>query len=920
MKYLKILLIPTVLTIALFFAGSVYLTRKIESVHQQIKDKFGVSLEIRQVSVHFFPKFGLHLSEISVAENLVGFDHLNIESADLALPLSYLWSETADLFPTLSLHGLRAKTRASEKLPFLKITMPEGTVTLNDKSQISVDGEINLSESLVGKVVIKSVMDKNVKSGTLEIESSSLWAIALPWFPADLAAVAVKSSMFWKTQEGHTVFTISQAEIKNSKMAIQANGLLTFYGNEELLGKIHTRIQNMTIEEGKKWIPYKVLEPTLADFLRLGLLSGTIKQADSDFEFTFYKTTKHLSKFTTQSLIDFEDLTLKFHPEWEQIEGIRGTVLITESGLHTQGLFAKNANFELKNGSVVVDFDKPSVEVIAEALTSGQAAEDYLRHSTLKKDLESVFEKIHLKGAIRYALNLFIPLNEDDSILNSTLYLQNNELILNKTFAIEKLSGEVEISQKNLRSGPIRGQIFKQEFTASVSVPKLSQATEITVQSELKLEAAALVSALPYLKILNLAGNTKAKTLFKYYTAQQKSELQVDANLANLRYRIPLLGEKIAVSAGFLHEKITFAPDLTIKGKVGELFTDLKIGKTWEGHIGKSQGHRPLRKGTLSLDTPYAKAKLKIKSKPTDVYRIESVMADFKHLQLDTENFVDLEFSDPADQSPLVQIIDNTPILKFSCQNCEINKAVYKPLNFQVDRSSQGELTLTSTHIHEDGLFTATVEGGRFKVIEKAVSFQMKGNFDFIDFGGFLHKFHVGQEIHGFKGPSFFDLSGTSTGLTCQQSSVSGKLSADLQDGKIAGNHFLKRFLDILTLNFRNSLSDSSQIYQFKGFFDLENNVLKTQKTFANLASFLMEYEGTINLNQESYDGDIVLYLNSNKFVVGALAFLVNPLLSAAYMYYSSETKTDKSFLNSLSKVKYKVSGPWAEPKLEKKI
>ncbi|NRA47094.1 MAG: hypothetical protein HRU09_19260 [Oligoflexales bacterium] len=143
-----------------------------------------------------------------------------------------------------------------------------------------------------------------------------------------------------------------------------------------------------------------------------------------------------------------------------------------------------------------------------------------------------------------------------------------------------------------------------------------------------------------------------------------------------------------------------------------------------------------------------------------------------------------------------------------------------------------------------------------------------------------------------------------------------GGLSFNVKEGRLLTKwKTLENILGLLTLNLRGMVSQDYQVFQAKGSFRLKSGVMTTEHFLAALASYLIKYQGDLDLVNQSYDGLAQVYPNINKTVLCGLAFFVNPILGVYYGARDSEA--DDTYLNKLSSTRYKLTGPWSDPVLK---
>jgi len=152
---------------------------------------------------------------------------------------------------------------------------------------------------------------------------------------------------------------------------------------------------------------------------------------------------KNISK-KSAAIVDFKahlsNTSLLFNADWADLNELDAD--ITTNGKHIEVMvnYTKLYDMPLENIRVqMADMskDKLDVEVLGKIHTQSQDLIKFLRDAPLSSNVNTVLDQFSLSGKLNGDLNLIIPLDERESVLDIDLTLHNNEL--------STLDGAVEI-------------------------------------------------------------------------------------------------------------------------------------------------------------------------------------------------------------------------------------------------------------------------------------------------------------------------------------------------------------------------------------------------------------------------------------------------------------------------------------------
>ncbi len=185
-----------------------------------------------------------------------------------------------------------------------------------------------------------------------------------------------------------------------------------------------------------KYLSPMIVGESTHNWVKRGFKSGAL---DS----THIHIKRNLSK-NLPAVVDFKahltDTQLLFNADWDYLNELDAD--IATNGRHIEVMVNHTKLYDMPLEDIKVQMtdmskDKLDVEVLGKIHTQSQDLIKFLRDAPLSDNVNTVLDQFSLSGKLDGDLNLVIPLDERESVLDIDLVIQNNEL--------STLDGAVEI-------------------------------------------------------------------------------------------------------------------------------------------------------------------------------------------------------------------------------------------------------------------------------------------------------------------------------------------------------------------------------------------------------------------------------------------------------------------------------------------
>ena len=706
--------------------------------------------------------------------------------------------------------------------------------------------------------------------------------------------------------------------LSNDIANLEGNFTLSYNNSNISKFKIKGNAEKINFKKAKKLFSSDLLNPQLSKWLDSAFSKGELSENSFDFEYDELRKNNDNLKFKVKNKL--KHVNLSFAKGWQQLENLSGDLEINQNRLFIDNVIFEHHGLKSRNGQVTIPFKNP--KVLVKFLLEGEAtnAQDYIMNNPLNKEVGFLYDDLYLENNLSIDLNLEYPLDSFSKIkFRSILDLNNNNLIINRyDKKIKNIQGKIEITENSIKSDGLSGVYAGEKVEATILNRDFSKPTNLTEVKVKTIFHQPLLNSLfgnnipPFVN-----GKADLNAVFLFFSNKNKNwfQLNLESSMQGVGVVIPNIVDKDPFDAKGLNLEVTNRDGISLRGKLKDLAAiNVQLKENWEGYIHFAPFVNDMQKETdneIKVKGENILGSFNVKSKANS-YMPFTIKANIRKLKLQKTG----ENSKSSKQPQEMNFDPNfVPHLDLFCKQCIIDDYEINKFHLETQKAANG-LHIKNIQASVNNTFTINLDDGYWlKSLNGPKSF-IQGKIDFNNLGKAAADFGFSDKLENFRGKALFSLKWPGSIFAYDRMNFTGGVSFNVKEGRLLKRwETLENILGILTLNLKGIVSQDYQVFQAKGNFKLTSGVMTTEYFLAALASYLIKYQGDLDLVNQSYDGVAHIYPNINKTVISGLAFFVSPIFG---IYYgSSDSEADDTYLNKLTSTRYKITGPWSDPRLK---
>jgi uncharacterized protein (TIGR02099 family) len=402
--------------------------------------------------------------------------------------------------------------------------------------------------------------------GHLELDSQEVLLSDLNEKPIKINTL---SGIFdWRKLSHGWRLTTEKLIIKNNILTISSRFSLDDF-DEKNKGFLNLsgEFSGKTIEELKKFIPYKKLKPKLSEWLENSVLkvdgaAGTFKVKGNVDEFPYDKNNGIFSIDTHVSGVDL--IYAKGFPKVTKADGRISVNQRTLSAEIHHASFFKNIDIDRVN--MTVDFlgqDKEVLYLHGQVDSKSNFAFDYVKSSPLKKVLAEL-DDVKLQGNMSLNLDLEIPLYPENTLnlAQGNIVFQNNEVLLKRwgNLKLDNLNGKLSFNQEGVKLSKLSADAYGFPLTVSiVSKKDPKKMTQVSIDGDFTINTLKKKIKLPIFEMMQ--GQLHTKTEIKITEDKDDfDKIRIHTNLKGVRVNLPKPLDKPLNKESPLLVSVDFSP------------------------------------------------------------------------------------------------------------------------------------------------------------------------------------------------------------------------------------------------------------------------------------------------------------------------------------------------------------------------
>lgn len=364
----------------------------------------------------------------------------------------------------------------------------------------------------------------------------------------------LKGNVFWQKEGSEWFLGAEKLLIKSPDFAaLNANLNLWIAPRGQLFMDLTAFYENVNVEAIHKYVPAKVMNEGLVEWLDRALISGRVPDGGIVFrgKLNEFPYTQHNGNMDI--VFNTENVLLEYLHEWPRLSEINAQVQFTQKGMLVEGQHSKIFSAQSDNVRVDLDDYLQRILLIQGDIKSGlDDGLKFLQQSKLVSD--NVIDMIDATGDIDIKLNLKIPLlaGNGKPDLKTRIRLNNTDYYPpgfdRKDGLVSHVKGDIIIHNQDINAKKLSAKIMGQSAKVIIKTAKRSSKStrdpdiSINIDSKISMTQVRKYNLMPKLLLPlsdQLSGTGNIKLNIKLPNAQRGLSFNIDSNLKNIRSKLP---------------------------------------------------------------------------------------------------------------------------------------------------------------------------------------------------------------------------------------------------------------------------------------------------------------------------------------------------------------------------------------------
>ena len=432
---------------------------------------------------------------------------------------------------------------------------------------------INPYKNFPGIKNLTGLVDITKKGGAIKSVSKNLTIIKKDTFRQPITFSQFSGLIEWK----NNLFNLKNIVIKNNDINSIVNGSYKYANQQESIVDLEIKIPLIDLPSLKKYYPLQLGDKTL-HWLDTSLLKGQaentalkLKGKIQDFPFVDEKNEPDLKKgiFTIESTIS--NSLIEYGEGWPELNNFDFKINVKNNNIIFESIKGDILNNNIEH--MIVNIAPANIEepIMAVDLVLASQVPDIINainKSPIKKVMKGIFDKMEGEGPGKLAVQLQIPLKDENNISFDGTYDFQDSYLINATLGMPKISniiGKVEFNQDDIK---INGAIANISGSPiSIELNNIKNITKINIDGVINKEFIRLTLGENWGD--NATGETSWSGEFKI--TDKATDIEIKSNLKGLGLNLPSpFGKKEDEIITFLFKQESTSGDQElVKAEIG---------------------------------------------------------------------------------------------------------------------------------------------------------------------------------------------------------------------------------------------------------------------------------------------------------------------------------------------------------------
>ncbi|MGO8830146.1 MAG: YhdP family protein [Steroidobacteraceae bacterium] len=429
--------------------------------------------------------------------------------------------------------------------------------TVNDPWQLAVYARFHgVGFAPVGRAPglrgLSGMLAGNESGGRVVIDTP---AAVFNWpgqFPQPINLSALKTTLYWKRSAEE--FLVATRDFTLSTHGASAHAKAAWRqpndGSSPIL-TVASTLDNGNVTDAHLFFPHALMPASALAWLDRAFIAGRLVHADAIFDGPVRRFPFHDGGGLFLARCSIEGMILDYHEGWRRIEGLAGHAEFRNEGM-TARLTSGHAGALVLESADARFVDLRSGELQIHADTRGDAddALQYLRATPLDEMAEHGFSEVEAKGALRAAVDLYLPFKQFDR-RRVLVHVNLDGATVNRkgaTLAATDVSGEADIDGAQVARADMRGRALGGAFQMTTRAPRNRPLTRTQLDFHGTFSGESLRAALSLPATIAIGGQADWHGVLKVAPDPGRERtLKLNSSLTGLELKLP---EPLAKPAG----------------------------------------------------------------------------------------------------------------------------------------------------------------------------------------------------------------------------------------------------------------------------------------------------------------------------------------------------------------------------------
>lgn len=271
---------------------------------------------------------------------------------------------------------------------------------------------------------------------------------------------------WWRETQGWVIYGQDIA-LDNPDLTLASRFRLDLFEHPFLA--LTGRIDVKNAGHAYRYFPLQVMDKELVDYLSGAIKGGRAKGADLLWYGEFRDFPYEKGEGIFQVAVPLEQATYEFFPGWQPLTDLQIDLLFQNASLDMRSRSTKLGKASSDSVHAWIPDLAPGGHLYVDAQVQGEgkAISDYLQDSPLGSSVGQALEEIEVRGPLKGALKLDIPLDGESEVKASgdATFNNNKVRVTSLDLPLEKVQGRLEYDNEQTRFSNLKATLWNQPLT-----------------------------------------------------------------------------------------------------------------------------------------------------------------------------------------------------------------------------------------------------------------------------------------------------------------------------------------------------------------------------------------------------------------------------------------------------------------------